>query len=207
MCTFLGLQMSLNPTLPQLGLGPVSYFGGEGRVEKSNLDPCVNLSTKKAQCPPGCQETGRGGHKGSSSSVARCTLTTILQAHFTDGNIEVRRREGTLPRPHRASKAEHRPELRLQIQGSLPYEVNLAKPGSGEQRTFSLNQRGKFRRRRKKKRSSRRSFQGWSPAQPVPGLREGGNDAAWARGSLRSTIHRESACGGSQFCRGSGKDG
>lgn len=170
------------------------------------MDPWVNLSTKKEQGPPGCQETGRGGCKGnSSSSVARCTLTTILQVHFTDGKTKVHRREGTLLRSHRTSKAEHRPELRLQIQGSLPNEVNLAKPGSGEQRTFSLNQRGKFRRRRK--RSSRRSSQGWSPAQPVPGLREGGNDAAWARGSLRSTIHRESACGGSQDCRGSGKDG
>lgn len=155
------------------------------------MDPCVNLSTKKAQCPPGCQRTDRGGHKGSSS-VARFTLTTILQAHFTDGNIEVRRREGTLPRPHRAAKAE---QTRAQTPdpGLSTLRGQLAKPGSGEQRTFSLNQRGKFRRRRKKKRSSRQSFQGWSPAQPVPGLREGGNDAAWARGSLRSTIHRESA--------------
>ena len=111
----------------------------------------MDLSTKKEQCPPGCQETGRGGCKGnSSSSVARCTLTTILQVHFTGGKTEVHRREGSLPRSHRTSKAEHRPELRLQIQGSLPNEVNLAKPGSGEQRTFSLNQRGTFRRRRKK---------------------------------------------------------
>lgn len=44
---------------------------------------------------------------------------------------------------------------------------------------ISLNHRLKFRRRRKKS-SSRRSSQGWSPAQLVPGLREGGNDAAWA---------------------------
>lgn len=59
----------------------------------------------------------------------------------------------------------------------------------------------------KKKSSSRQSSRGWSPAQPVPGLREGGNDAAWARGSLRSTIRRESACGSQEDCRGSGKDG
>lgn len=149
-----------------------------------------------------------GGYEDSfPSSIARCTLTTILQLHFTDGETVAHRGEGTLPRSHRASKAEHRPEPGLQVQCSLPYKVSLAKPGNGEQRTFSLNQRVKFRRRRKK-RSSRRSSQGWSPAQLVPGLREGGNDAAWGRGSLRSTIRRESACGSSQKnCRGSGKDG
>lgn len=92
-----------------------------------------------------------GGYEGSfPSSIARCTLTTILQLHVTDGETVAHRGEGTLPRSHRASKGEHRPEPGLQVQCSLPYKVSLAKPGNGEQRTFSLNQRVKFRRRRKK---------------------------------------------------------
>lgn len=69
-----------------------------------------------------------------------------------------------------------------------------------------IESRSEVSKKKEKKRSSRRSSQRWSPAQPVPGLGEGGNDAAWARGSLRSTIRRESACRGSQDRGGSGKD-
>lgn len=73
-----------------------------------------------------------------------------LQLHFTDGETEAHREEGTLLRSHRASEAEHRPEPGRQDQGCLPYRVRLAKPGNGE-RTFSLNHRVKFSKEKKKK--------------------------------------------------------
>jgi hypothetical protein len=65
-------------------------------------------------------------------------------------------------------------------------------------RDVSLNHRVEFRRRRK---GSRRSSQGWSLAWLVPGLKEGGNDAAWARqvsrvpfaGNLQAATARRTA--------------
>ena len=110
---------------------------------------------------------------------------------------QTHRGRGSHPGSHMVSDTECRLEPGLQAQCSLPRQWGAE--------DISLNHRVKFRRRRKKS-SSRRSSRGWSPAQQVPGLWEGGNDAAWARGSLRSAIRRESACGGSQDCRGSGKD-
>lgn len=61
-----------------------------------------------------------------------------------------------------------------------------------------MNHRVKFRRRGK---GSRRSSQGWILAQLVPGLWEGGNDAAWARqvsgapfaGNLQAATARRTA--------------
>lgn len=69
----------------------------------------------------------------------------------------------------------------------------------------SQSEVSKKKKKKEKKRSSRRSSQGWRPAQPVPGLGEGGNDAAWARGGLRSTIRRESACRGRQHREAPGR--
>ena len=205
MCAFLGLQMSLNPTLPQLGLGPVSYFGGKGRVEKSNLDPWVNLSTKKDQCPPGCQETGRRGHKGS---------LLLLDAHLPPSSRPILQMETLsfaegkgLSQGHTGHPRQTQARAQTQDPGLSTLRGQLGQARQwGSEDIFTESER-EVSKEKEEKRSSRQSFQGWSPAQPVPGLREGGNDAAWARGSLRSTIHRESACGGSQDCRGSGKEG
>lgn len=133
---------------------------------------------------------------------ARCTLITILPLHSTDGETEAHRGEGILMRSCGASEAADQ-----NFESSALCPTRSAWPSQAtESRGHFIESQSEVSKE-KKKRSSRRSSQGWSAAQLVPGLREGGNDAARARGSLRSTIRRESACGGSQRGhRGSGKD-
>lgn len=77
---------------------------------------------------------------------------------------------------------------------ALQRKVSFSRQATGG-RDVSLNHGVEFRRRRK---GSRRSSQGWSLAWLVPGLREGGNDAAWAQqvsgapfaGNLQATAAR-----------------
>ena len=104
MC-LLGTADESQPNATTAGPGTCQLLWWEGQSREVQLGPLGKPLYKERPVPtrvPG----DRQARAQRQSSVARCTLTTILQAHFTDGNTELRRREGTLPRSHRAPKAD-----------------------------------------------------------------------------------------------------
>lgn len=159
-------------------------FCREGRVESSYLNPCELCKNRMNR------EVTRSSH----SPMAGHALLTIL-LHFTDGKREAHKEEGTVPQDI-PSSTQTRLHLNSRSCALCPIERGqLGQARRWEAEDISLNHKVQFRRKGK---SSRRSSQGWSLALLVPGLSEGGNDAAWACAGLRSTIRQEFASNSSQ---------
>lgn len=101
------------------------------------------------------------------------------------------------PKVTQGTQGRHRPELRLKNPGSLPYGTTGQARQWGAEDIFTESEREVSKEKEEKEAGG---FQGWSPAQPVPGLRGCGNDAAWP--AVFQEHHSPNlACGGSQDCR------
>lgn len=161
----LGTADESQPNATTAGPGTCKLLWWEGQSREVQLGPLGKPLYKERPVPtrvPG----DRQGRAPRQSSVARCTLTTILQAHFTDGNTEFAEGKG-LSQGHTGHPRQTQARAQTQNPGLSTLRGQLGQARQwGAEDIFTESEREVSKEKEEKKKQAK--FPGLEPCPASP---------------------------------------